>query len=70
MIKSDLKIILEEKEISLIEDYNFKSKNNEIEFLNRLEKLLKNGINIKILNIELINIINEIEINEKIILKL
>lgn len=70
MSNNELKLILENKDIELIEEYNFNSKNEEINFLNKLEKIIKNGSKIKFINKDLIEIINKIELTEDIFYKL
>jgi len=66
----EFKKILSEKNIELFDEYKFKSKLEEINFLNKLTKIIEFGVSIKYLNSHLIKIIEEIELDEKIVKKL
>ncbi len=56
--------IFENKNIEIIDNIRFNSKNDEINFLSKFEELEKKGLKISFLNQDLIDIFTEIEINE------
>ena len=65
-MKTSLKQILKEKNITYKkDDFNFKSQNEEINFLKKLESIQKNNIDLNYLNDELINVILKIDLNEE-----
>ena len=67
---NELKTLLSKKNITLKDEIKFKSKNEEISFLNKLEKLIEKKIGFKILNSDLIEIIKDVELNDENILTL
>ena len=69
-MSSSLKEILENKNITVVEELEFPSKQREIEFLNRLEHLEKSDVEIPILNNDIKDILEELVLNKTNIAKL
>jgi len=57
--------ILKKYNIELITDYSFENKENEIEFLSKLEKIINSDIKLDFLNSDLIDIITQIELTNE-----
>ena len=65
----EFKSVIENKGIDLLENINFASVNEELIFLKKLEKLISLGSKIEFLNLDLIKIILELELSDKILSK-
>lgn len=65
MIKNDVREVLENKEIKVLDDFSFQNSREEVDFLNKLEILRKNGAKIEFLNKDLADIFLLVELNEK-----
>lgn len=59
--------IFENKGIQILGKIKFNDKDSEIKFLDKLDQLIENGLNIKFLNSELVEIFNNVEINDSTI---
>lgn len=70
MSQSDLKSIFSNKNIEILDDIVFSSKNEEINFISKFENLQKEGLVINFLNQDLITLFNEVEVNSENISKL
>jgi len=66
----EIKNILETKNIKVLENIKFNSDETKIEFLNKIEILLKHNIKIRFINLDLVNIILKLNINNELIEKI
>lgn len=69
-MNESLQKVFENKDIEILEEVEFKSKAEEVDFLNRFELILKNKISIKYINNDVAQIILSINLNEDLIKKL
>lgn len=67
MLADDLSQILESKNISILDNVDFKSESEKLDFLNKLEILLKRNVDLKYINNDIIQIIIQINFEDKTI---
>ncbi len=64
MNKDEFTLLLKEKNISLLEKPSFPSKKEELEFISKLENIIKKGSHIEFINNDIIEIITQVELSE------
>ena len=70
MTKSSLELFFAEKNLKTVENLNFKSENEEIQFLNKLEILIKKDIKIVYINSDIAEIISQVNLTDETLQKL
>lgn len=69
-MSSEIERIFEEKNITLLEDISFKSEQEKISFINKIDTLQRNNIFISYINKDIFSILSDLEIDKETLKKL